>query len=123
MDVALCLGDRFDSTFLLFLATAHGKRDAVHEGRILAFGQKRGVVGDGFDERIEPFRVGLGEIAQYMTVDARLVAGMADAETQPAIILAAMGVDGTDTVVAAGAATLLDAGLAGYQVEFVFYEF
>ena len=62
--------------------------------------------------------VGL-EIAQHPVQHEVLVAGMADADAHAAIVVAEMGIDVADAVVAAGAAALLDADLARRQVELV----
>src|SRR5690606_12190699 len=91
----------------------------VHEAVVVALDQKRRGVGDGVEQRVEPFAVGPGEIAEHMRRYHFLDAGMADADTDAAIVLAAMGVERPDAVMAAGAAAGLDAHLAGRKVEFV----
>lgn len=105
---------------LLRLGLAPGRqRDLVHELRVLALHQHRGIVGDGLEQERKPGLVGLGEIAEHMRVDQILDPRMADTEPQTAVFLAAMGVDGLDAVVPAVAAAGLDPGLAGGKVQFV----
>src|SRR5688572_22759171 len=44
----------------------NGKAHLVHEAIIVALDQERGMVGQGAEQRVEPFMVGLGEIAEHM---------------------------------------------------------
>ena len=91
---------------------ACGERDLVEKARIVALGDQLGIVGDGVEQGLQPVLIGFGEVAQHMRVDAVLVAGMTDADPEPLVVLAAMGVDGFETVVTAIAATGLELELA-----------
>ncbi len=107
------------------IAVAHGERNAVHETVVFALGGKQAhIVGNSAQKRIQPFIVGLGEIAEDIVMHEFLRTRMADAKPHAAIILAAgeglhMRVDGFDAVMTAGAAAGLDAQLARNEVEFV----
>ncbi len=104
---------------VLVRLAAGRKRDLVQKLRVLAAHQHVGIVGDGVEQRHQPGLVDLGEIAEHMGVDEVLDARMADAEPQTAILLAAMGVDRFDAVVAAVAAADLDAGFCRRQIQLV----
>ena len=60
--------------------------------------------------------VGFGKIAQDIVQYQLFRAGMADAEADAAVVLAAMRVDGPDAIMPAGAAAGFDAQLAGEEV-------
>ena len=72
-------------------------------------------VADGFD----PARFRLGEVAQHVIVNQRLVAGMADADAHPLIVVADMGGDRAQAVVAGVAAADLDPHFRRREVELV----
>src|SRR3546814_4907833 len=63
--------------------------------------------------------MGLGGGAQHVAVHQILVPGMPDPEPHAPEVLADMGFQGADAVMAAGAAALLHAQLAGRQVDLV----
>src|SRR5579883_2222853 len=77
--------------------------------RVQEFGQPAGLV-------IALVRL---EVAQHPVQHEVLVAGMADADADATIVVADMGVDVAQAVVAAGAAALLHAHAAGRKVELV----
>src|SRR5208282_2152463 len=52
----------------------------VLKARVLAGGQQGRGVGDGAADGFDPARLRLGEVAQHVIVDQRLIAGMADAD-------------------------------------------
>src|SRR5271166_947537 len=91
----------------------------VLEAGVLAFDQERRRVGDRRADRLDPVHLRLGEIAQHEIMDERLVAGMADAEPYAAVVVADMGGDRAQAVVARVAAADLDPHLGGREVEFV----
>ncbi len=95
------------------------KGQLIHKLGVFTLHQHGGVVGDGVEQRVEPCLVGLGEIAEHMTMHAVLVSRVADAEAQAAIFLAAMGVEGFQAVMATMSATGLDARAAGRQVQLI----
>ena len=68
---------------------------------------------------LDPFALGLGEVAQHVAVHQLLDARMADAEAHAAIIVADMGRDRAQAVVAGIAAAVLDAHLRRRQVDLV----
>ena len=70
-----------------------GGMQAVGQGGVLALGEKRGVLGDGLDQRLEPFLVGLGEVVQHVMRHRLLDAGMADADAQAAGAVAERRID------------------------------
>src|SRR6266436_10374882 len=89
------------------------------ECRVLLGHEQPGVIGNRFAERRDPGAVALGEIGQYVTVHQFLDAGVADPEPHPAIVVADMRGDRTQTVVAGNAAADLDAHLARRQFELI----
>ena len=88
-----------------------------------AFGQQRRFLGQRAQQLGQPAVLGIAlvglEVAQHPVQHQVLVAGMADADAHPAIVLADMGVDVAQAVVAAGTAALLHAHPAGREVELV----
>src|SRR5690606_34982873 len=74
---------------------------------------------NGIEQRVEPFMVGLGEIAQDMAGHALLRAGVTDSDAYAPVLLAAMSVERSDAVVTACAATRFHAHLSGREIQFV----
>ena len=66
--------------------------------------QQRCGVRNRLQQRLEPVRIGLGEVAQNIRQDAVACTRMADAEPDPAVVRVDMAVDVADAVMAAGAA-------------------
>ena len=99
---------------------AQGQRDPVHEAELSSpLASSPALSAMASSSSIQPFAVGLGEVAEHMAVHHFLDAGVADADAHAAIILADMLVERADAVVAAGAAAGLDPHLAGRQVDLV----
>ncbi len=63
--------------------------------------------------------LGLGEVTQHMARDQILGSGMADADAHPHIVIADMGGERFESVVAGDAAARLDAHLARREIELV----
>ena len=93
--------------------------DLVLEAGVLALDQERRGVRDRAADGLDPGRLGLGEVAQHEIVDERLVARMADAEADAPVVVADMGGDRAQAVVAGVAAADLDPHLGGREVELV----
>src|SRR5277367_1616617 len=91
----------------------------VLEARVLARGQQWGSLGDRPADRLDPAYLRFGEIAQYIMVDERLVAGMADADPHPLVVGAEVGGDRAQSVVAGVAAADLDPDLARGEIKLV----
>ena len=91
----------------------------VLETCVLARRQQSAAPRDGVAERLDPAHLRLGEIAEHVGMDQLLGAGMADAEANALVIVADMGGDRAQAVVAGVAAADLDARLGGREVEFV----
>ena len=68
----------------------HGEVNLVLEARVLAAADQIGVVGEDRDQRIDPAALALGKIAQHVMLHHILVAGMADADAHPPIVVADM---------------------------------
>src|SRR5690606_1544640 len=81
--------------------------DLAHETGVVATDEQFRLFGERLEERVEPFGVDLGEIAEHMVGDEVLGAGVADADANAPVVLAAMRVEGLDAVMSAGTATLL----------------
>ena len=47
---------------------AQARRHLVHEAVVVALGQKVGAVGHEVEQYLQPFLVGLGEVAEHMAV-------------------------------------------------------
>src|SRR5580704_16973763 len=71
----------------------HEQMHLVLETRILARRQQRCGIRTSDAEVFDPRPFGLGEIAEHERIDQALVAGMANAEPNPTIVIAAMGGD------------------------------
>ena len=88
-----------------------------------ALDQQRRFLGQRVQHLGHPAVLGIAlvrlEVAQHPVQHQVLVAGMADADADPAIVVADMGVDVAQAVVAAGTAALLHAHPAGRDVELV----
>ena len=54
------------------------------------------------EQLLEPGLIGLGEVVQHMAVDQILLAGVADPQADPPELLADMGFQAADTIMAAG---------------------
>ena len=93
--------------------------DPRHEARCVALDQGGDLGCHRIQQLLQPDLVGLGEVVQHVAVHQLLLAGMADAQAHPPELLADVGLEGADAVVAAGAAALLDADLAGREVDLV----
>src|SRR5271170_3785570 len=91
----------------------------VLKARVLAGGQQGRGVGDRAADGFDPARLRLGEVAQHVIVDQRLVAGMADADPHPLIVVADMGGDRAQAVVAGIAAADLDPHFGRREIELV----
>ena len=92
----------------------------VHEAGVVTGGEQGCRRGHGIQQRLQPLLVGGGEIAQHMAGHQLLVAGMADADPDPAKIPGAQVLgDRAQAVVAGDPATGLDPQLAGREVELV----
>ncbi|MND53151.1 hypothetical protein D3C80_441800 [compost metagenome] len=109
----------FCRRFFRLRFAAYGKRQLVHQLRVLALDQHPGIIGNRVHQRFQPDLVRLGEISQDMSVHQFLVSGVADADAQPAIILAAMGVERFDAVVPAVASGCLEPRSSRWQIEFI----
>src|SRR3954452_21199527 len=77
------------------------------------------MLGHRVAERRHPVVVGFGEVRQHVAVHQFLDAGMTDAEPHPAILVADMGGDRAQAVVAGDAAADLHPHLAWRQFELV----
>src|SRR5215208_652729 len=93
--------------------------DLVLKARRAAGDKQTRMFGYGIEQRLEPFAVGFGEVAENMAVNTVPLAGMADAEPNPVKAAADMGVDRTDAIVAGGTAAGLNPNLAGHEIELV----
>src|SRR5271170_3576386 len=91
----------------------------VLEAGVVAGGQQGRGVGDRAADGFDPTRLRLGEVAQHVIVDQRLVAGMADADPHPLIVVADMGGDRAQAVVAGIAAADLDPHFGRREIELV----
>src|SRR3546814_12933302 len=91
----------------------------LHEARGAAARQQRNGIGHRIEQLLQPGLVCLGEVAQHVAVHQVLVAGMADAQAHAPELLADVSRQRADAVVAAGAAALLHADLAGREVDLV----
>src|SRR5690606_38739770 len=101
-DMALRLGfARRRRSGLAVLSTGEGEADLVHKPVFVALDQHGDVVCNGIEQRVEPFMVGLGEIAQDMAGHALFRAGVTDADAYAPVLLAAMSVERSDAVVTA----------------------
>ena len=96
-----------------------GEMRLVLKARVLAFDKKRRGVRDRAANRRDPSRLGFREIAQDEVVHERLVAGMADAQTHASVVVADMGADRTQAIVAGVSAADFDPDLRRRKVEFV----
>ena len=103
------------------MAAGHGPAaDLGHEARCSSPARSSGKWrGHGIEQGSQPRLVGLGEIAQHPRRDQDLVAGMADPHADPPIVVAEMGVDALQSVVATGTAAFFHADLAGKQIQIV----
>src|ERR1700734_681129 len=91
----------------------------VLKARVLAGGQQGRGVGDRAADGFDPARLRLGEVAQHVIVDQRLIAGMADPDAHPFIVVADMGGDRAQAVVAGIAAAELDPHFGRREIELV----
>lgn len=73
-------------------------------------------VGDHLAQGRDPFAVRLGEVAEHVVVDHRLIARMADTEAYPLVVVADMLGDRAQPVVAGDAAAHLDSHLGGRKL-------
>src|SRR5262245_19436513 len=80
------------------------QRDAVHETRVIALRQQLRACSNGVKQRLKPFRVGLGKIAENMAVNQLLDARVADTDPDSSVFFADMLVERSDAVMASGAA-------------------
>ena len=71
------------------------------------------------DQLLDPDLVLLGKVTQDIAVHQILIAGMADAQADPPVVLADMSIDRAQSIVTARAAALFDPQLAGGQVDLV----
>ena len=99
--------------------SAHRQKDLVLKACILALGEEVGIRRDRLTDRLNPSRLCLGEIAQYIIMHAVLVARMADAYPHAPIIIADALGDRAQAVMAGIAAAELDPELSGREVQFV----
>ena len=97
----------------------HGEVNLVLKARVLAANDEFDIVGDDADQRLDPAALALGEIAEHVMLHQILVAGMADADADAAVIVADMLGDRTQAVMAGNAAADLDPHLAGRQLDLV----
>src|SRR5215218_3273675 len=93
--------------------------DLVLKARLAARYKQTRMFGYGIEQRLEPFAVGFGKVAENMTVNTVPLAGMTDAEPNSVKATADMGIDRTDAIVAGGAAAGLHPNLAGHEIELV----
>ena len=91
----------------------HGEVNLVLEGRILAPDQQAGVVRDRCAQRLDPVLLGLREVLQHIVLDEIAHAGMPDADADPAELVADMGRDRAQAIVAGGAPPALTRSLPG----------
>ena len=97
-----------------------GDRELVHQAVVVALDDHAGIVGDGVEQRDQPgLLLGLGEIAEHVRHHQVLVAGMADAEPDAAIVGADLRIDRAQAVMAAIAAADLHPRLARGEVDLV----
>ncbi len=98
---------------------AGGARHVGEEARIVTGSQSPGGIRHGIEQRLEPGRVGLGEVMQHIAGHQVLGAGVADADTHAGVLVADVRRDRTQAVVPSVTAARLHAQLAGRQIEFV----
>src|SRR5512133_1393248 len=89
------------------------------EMHVIAFDEEGDFIGCRFAQTFHPRLLALGEIAEYVGIDERLVAGVADAEAHASIIIAHMRGDRAQTVVSGIAAADLHTQLSRREVELV----
>src|SRR5262249_44741449 len=89
------------------------------EARILPGGEARRGVGDGVEQRFEPGGVSPGEIVEHVAQYLILVAWMANADAHAPVLIADVGRDRAQSVVAGIAAAGFDPKLAWREVELV----
>ena len=94
-------------------------RHVGEEARVVAGGEPWRRVGDGIEQRIEPGRIGLGEVVQHVAQHLLLGAGMADADAHAGVFVADMGVIERRPLWPALPPPVLTLSLAGGQVELV----
>src|SRR5271154_2101734 len=91
----------------------------VLEARVVALDQQGRGTGDCAAYGLDPGRLRLGEVAQHVIIDQRLVAGMANADAHPLIVVADMGGDRAQAVMAGVAAADLDPHFGRREIELV----
>src|SRR5271166_2169399 len=111
--------DRSGCRFLSEPGGFNGEMRLVLKTRVLALDQQRRGVRDRAADGFNPAHLRLREIAKNEIVNQRLVAGMADPEANPLVVVADMGGDRAQAIMAGVAAADLDPDLGRGEVEFV----
>ena len=102
-----------------FRLPAAWRGDAGLELVVGAFGKIGRGLGDGAEQRLEPVVLGFREVVQHLVRHQILAAGMADADAHAHIVVADMGGDRAQAVMAGDAAAGLHPHLAGDEIELV----
>src|SRR5260370_393148 len=97
----------------------HGEVHLVLETGILALDDHGGVVRDDVAHGFHPRPLGLGKVAKHVRVDQLLGAGMANADADPPVVVAHMGRNRAQAVMARDAAAGFNTHLGGRQVDLV----
>ena len=87
--------------------------DVSQKTRLIARSEPGRCIRDGVEHRIEPFRVGLGEVVQHEMHHRVLGARMADADAHAHVLVADVSGNRAQSVVPGVAAAGLDLDLAG----------
>src|SRR5271165_28793 len=91
----------------------------VLKARVLALDKQGRGVRDRFANGFDPPGLRLGEVTQHVIMNERLVAGVADADPHALVVVADMGADRAQSVMAGIAAADLYPDLGGREIEFV----
>jgi hypothetical protein len=81
--------------------------------------EKGGVLGNRFEQRLEPFAIGLGEVAEHMVKHQFLHPRMADADAYTLEVVTNMGAERAQAIMSGNPTTGLDPDLARREIKLV----
>src|SRR5579864_4945186 len=82
----------------------HREMHLVLEARIFALGDQAGILGDDLAQRLDPGPLRFGEVAEHIGLHQLLDAGVTDPDAYPFVLIADMGGDRAQPVMAGNAA-------------------